>query len=218
MAHPRLWALLLCLMLAFCSRLAAADTPIADPIADYLAIDVPDRAANSGGIWIIKKVELDVDGDGKPEVFVGTWYRKSGPNTWLWAGYTPVSGGYRRITPAHSDVLIDFDNIFVGEIPALQRQGMAQAYSLELDNKDRDQSNMVSDLEYYVIENGQLVQQSAGPLDRDDPEQLAVYQALFGPNRKQREVPRVESYSVGQLAAKGYKIPNWNKPQELSHK
>ena len=213
MAYPRIQAFLTCLILAFCSRLEAADTLITDPIADYLAMEVPDRVANSGGVWIIKKVEVDVDGDGKSEVFVGTWYRKSGPNTWLWAGYAPVPGGYHRITPEHSDVLIDFNNVFVGEIPALKRQGMAQAYSLELDNKDRDQSNMLSDLEYYVIENGQLVQQSAGPLDRDDPEQLAVYEALFGPSRKQREVPRIESYSVGQLAAKGYKIPNWNKPQ-----
>jgi hypothetical protein len=214
MAYPRIQALIICLILALGARLAAADIPIADPIADYLAMNVPDRIANSGGIWIIKKVEVDVDGDGKPEVFVGTWYRRSGPNTWLWTGYTQVPGGFRRITPEHSDVLIDFDNIFVGEIPALNRQGMAQAYSLELDNKNRDQSNMISDLEYYFIENGLLVQQSAGPLDRDDPEQLAVFEALFGPNRKQREVPRIESYSVGQLAAKGYKIPNWNRPQQ----
>ena len=214
MAYPRIQALITCLIVALGTRLAAADTPIADPMADYLAMNVPDRIANSGGIWIIKKVEVDVDGDGKPEVFVGTWYRKSGPNTWLWAAYTQVPGGFRRITPEHSDVLIDFDNIFIGEIPALKRQGMAQAYSLELDNKNRDQSNMISDLEYYVIENGQLVQQSAGPLDRDDPEQLAVYEALFGPNRKQREVPRIESYSAGQLAVKGYKIPNWNRPQQ----
>ena len=172
---------------------------------------VPDRVRNTGGLWVIKKVEVDIKGDGSPDIFVGTWYRKSGPNTWLWVGYQKDGDGYRRITPADSDVLIDFDNIYVGEIPDLQRQGLVQGYSLELDNKDRDQSNLLSDLEYYYVDNGTLVEQSAGPLDRDDPSQKETYDFFFGPTRKIREAPKVESFTVFDLIHHGYTMPDWAK-------
>ena len=197
--------------LSFLWYAAASGQDIKDPIADYLAMKVPDRAENTGGLLVIKRVEVDIDGNGTSDVFVGTWYRKSGPNTWLWVGYQKDSDGYRRITPADSDVLIDFDNIYVGEIPDLQRQGLVQGYSLELDNKDRDQSNLISDLEYYYVDNGNLVQQSAGPLDRDDPDQKQTYDFFFGPNRKVRETPRVESLTIIDLIHRGYVMPDWAK-------
>jgi hypothetical protein len=202
-------ALLTCLSFCLCGFVNGQN--IKDPIADYLAMNVPDRTQNTGGLWVIKTVEVDIDGDGSPEIFVGTWYRKSGPNTWLWAGYQKDGDGYRRITPADSDVLIDFNNIYVGQIPEIQRQGLVQGYSLELDNKDRDQSNLLSDLEYYYVDNGTLVQQSAGPLDRDDPSQGETYAFFFGPNRKIRETPKVESFTIMDLIHRGYTMPDWAK-------
>ena len=180
--------------------------PITDPIADYLAMDVPDRKANAAPMMILKRVTVDLDGNHQPEVFVGTWYRRSGPNTWLWAAYKPVSGAYRRITPANADVLIDFNGVYVGPIPALHREGMVQGYSLELDNQDRDQSNLLSDVTYYYIEGDQLVEQGSGPLDRDDPEQRKTYEFFFGPHRQVRDVPRIESFSVGELIRLGYRL------------
>jgi hypothetical protein len=189
---------------------AVGESPISDPIADYLAMNVPDRVANVGKLLVLKKVEVDLDGNGKNEVFVGTWYRNSGPDTWLWAGYAPIEGGFRRITPADSDILIDFDGIYVGYLPDVGRQGMAQAYSLELTNKDRDQSNMISDLSFYYIDNGALVQQGTGALDRDDPDQEAKFEYYFGPNRKITGTPKIESFTVFELAKRGYHIPLWH--------
>jgi hypothetical protein len=189
---------------------AVGESPISDPIADYLAMNVPDRVANVGKLLVLKKVEVDLDGNGKNEVFVGTWYRNSGPDTWLWAGYAPIEGGFRRITPADSDILIDFDGIYVGYLPDVGRQGMAQAYSLELINKDRDQSNMISDLSFYYIDNGVLVQQGTGALDRDDPDQEAKFEYYFGPNRKITGTPKIESFTVFELAQRGYQIPLWH--------
>ncbi|MBV8173386.1 MAG: hypothetical protein JO151_02330 [Verrucomicrobia bacterium] len=188
---------------------ASAEMAIQDPIVDYMAMNVPDRVTNVGRLLVIKKVEIDMEGNGKNDVFVGTWYRNSGPNTWLWAGYAPIAGGYERITPADSDVLIDFDAIYVGYLPDIGRRGMAQAYSLELDNRDRDQSNMISDLSFYYVENGKLMQQGTGALDRDDPEQESKFQYYFGPNRKISATPKIESFTVPELVQRGYRIPIW---------
>src|SRR5271165_1654340 len=197
-------------VLLLTSSAALAEPPITDPIADYLAMNVPDRIANVGRLLVIKKVEIDLEGNGKNDVFVGTWYRNSGPDTWLWAGYAPIEGGFRRITPGDSDILIDFDGIYVGYLPDVGRQGMAQAYSLELTNKDRDQSNMISDLSFYYVDNGVLVQQGTGALDRDDPDQEAKFEYYFGPNRKISETPKIESFTVFDLAQRGYHIPVWH--------
>jgi hypothetical protein len=165
--------------------------------------------ANVGRLLVIKKVEVDLEGDGKNDVFVGTWYRNSGPDTWLWVGYEPVVDGYERITPADSDVLIDFDGIYVGDLLEVNRHGMAQAYSLELTNKDRDQSNVISNLTFYYIENGRLAEQGTGALDRNEPDQEAIFQHYFGPERKMSGTPRTESFTVMDLAKRGYHIPNW---------
>jgi len=131
-----------------------AESSIQDPIADYLAMNVPDRVTNVDRLLVLKRVEVDLPKDGKKEVFVGTWYRNSGPDIWLWTAYRPVDGGYERITPVDSDVLIDFDKIYVGELLDEQKHGTAQAHSLELPNSNREQSNMISDLSFYYIEEG----------------------------------------------------------------
>jgi len=201
------WALAYALLET--GTVALAGSPITDPIADYLAMNVPDRMANVGRLLVIKKVEIDLEGNGKNDVFVGTWYRNSGPDTWLWTGYAPTADGYERITPADSDVLIDFDGIYVGDLPDVGRHGMAQAYSLELTNKDRDQSNMISDLTFYYIVDGRLAQQGTGALDRSEPDQEAKFQYYFGPDRKLSGTPRIESFTVMDLAKRGYRIPNW---------
>jgi hypothetical protein len=193
----------------------AASEVITDPIADYLSMDVPDRAENVGRLLVLKRVEVDMEGNGKPIVFVGTWYRKSGPNTWLWVGYAPVAGGFQRITD--SDILIDFAGIYVGPIPALHRNGMVQAYSLELDNQDRDQSNMISDLEYYYVDGGKLVEQGAGALDREDPEQKATFDSFFGEKRAPSGTPKITSYTVGDLIRRGYHLPNWSARPEAAN-
>lgn len=205
-----MWRLSLLIMI-FALTSARANEIVSDPIADYLSMNVPDRAENAGRLLLLKQVEVDMEGNGKPAVFIGTWYRKSGPNTWLWVAYVPVVGGFQRITD--SDILIDFAGIYVGPIPALHRSGLVQAYSLELDNQDRDQSNMISDLEYYYVDGGKLVQQGAGALDRDDPDQKAIYDYFFGPQRPTMGTPKITSYSVGELVQRGYHLPTWAKGQ-----
>jgi hypothetical protein len=206
--RPRTIFLMILLGMAFVSsNRVEGSPPIQDPIVDYLAMNVPDRATNVGRLLVVKRATVDIANDGQQEVFVGTWYRNSGPDTWLWVGYKPVQGGYERMTD--SDLLIDFNNIFVGELPAIRKHGMAQAYSLELTNSERGQSNMISDLSLYYLEQGKLVQKSMGPLDLDDPDQKAQFDYFFGPNRKADTQPKIESFTVQELVQRGYSLPNW---------
>jgi len=180
---------------------------VRDPVAEYLAMSVPDRTSNAAPLLVVKRVTVDLDGDGQREVFIGTWYRRSGPNTWLWVGYAPVAGGYHRITPETEDVLIDFNGIYVGLIPELGRQGMVQGYSLELDNEERNQSNLLSDVTYYYLNDAQLVEKGTGPLDREDPDGQLRYNYFFGPNRQVRDHPTVETFSAEDLVRQGYRLP-----------
>ncbi len=182
---------------------------VADPIAAYLAMNIPDRARNAGRLLVLKTVEVDLKGNGDKTMFVGTWYRNSGPNTWLWAGFAPTAGGYDLVTPSDSDVLIDFEGIYVGVLPEIGHYGMAQAYSLELDNKDRDQSNMISDLTFYYLDGKQLVEKGSGPLDRSDPQQNKIFDFYFGPDRKVSSEPKIKAFTVVDLIRMGYKIPRW---------
>jgi hypothetical protein len=182
-----------------------------DPIADYLAMNVPDRVTGVGHMLLIKVVHVDLDGNGQQELFVGTWYRKSAPNTWLWAGYAPVPGGFQRITADDTDTLIDFDNIYVGPLPGIAREGMAQAYSLKLDAEEREQSNLISDVTFYFMADGRLVEQNTGPLDREDPGDEQRYETLFGSNRKVRERPVIETITTQDLLKRRYLLPDWAK-------
>ena len=73
------FCLLVLLILGFAAGSVRANQVIADPIADYLSMNVPDRAENAGRLLVLKRVEVDMEGNGNPVVFVGTWYRMSGP-------------------------------------------------------------------------------------------------------------------------------------------
>jgi hypothetical protein len=68
---------------------------------------------------------------------------------------------------------------------------------------------MISDLTFYYVENGELTEQGTGALDREDPDQNAKFEFYFGPNRKVTGVPKVESFTIFELAQRGYHIPIW---------
>jgi len=88
-------------------------------------------------------------------------------------------------------MLIDFDKIYVGELPDEQKHGMAQAYSLELPNSDREQSNIISDLSFYYIEEGKLVQKGTGAFNLDDPEQKANFDFISVRTAKWSRPPKL---------------------------
>jgi hypothetical protein len=186
---------------------------IVDPIRDYLLMDVADRKEYVGTVESLSRVTLDLDGDGKDEVFVGAWYRYSGSKSaFYWTGYAPVDGGYRRITSATEDVYLQFDDIYVGFIQECSSQGLVQAYGVKFDDSDSGIPSKIEGVTFYYINNGSLTVMERGALDLSNQADKAFFEKYFGPMRKTRRVTKVESFTADKLRQKGYIIPNWESP------
>lgn len=190
----------------------AEANPIEDPIADYLAMRVPDRTDYIGTLDHVDRVKVDVDGDETDEVFIGTPYQYSGTMEVFWAGYRSVEGGYERITPADQDITIgSFEVIYVGPLAEISTQGLATADDIEVDNPQSGNITKVGMLRFYYIANGRLVEEERGPLDVAVPEQKTAYQRYFGGDRVTRKAI-IETFSRQQLQEMGYTIPDWEPP------
>jgi hypothetical protein len=189
-------------------------SPIQDPIADFLAMHVPDRIEYAGTPEVVKRVKIDVDGDGSDEVFIGVPYRYSGAkNDFRWVGYTSVQGGYERITPASSDIYISsFENIFAGNLVEISKQGLACAYGVAVDNRKDANIIGVESMHFYTIVNNVLIDEDRGSLNLSIRSDKAIYDRYFGPSRKTRSVTSNETFTTQQLRQMGYTIPNWEPP------
>lgn len=188
--------------------------PIQDPIADYLAMQVPDRFEYVGTPEFIQRVKVDVDGDGTDEIFVGTWYRFSGSKeTYYWACYKAVQGGYVRITPADKDVMISsFEGIYAGLIEEVSKQGLVMAYDISIDSPEEANVTAVGNLHYYTIADGQLIDEDRGALNLANQADKTIYEKYFGPERETRTPSSNETFTAAQLQQLGYTIPNWEPP------
>jgi hypothetical protein len=182
---------------------------IQHPIADYLAMKVPDRTEYIGTLDHVDSAKIDVDGDGKEEVFVGAPYKYSGTMEVLWVGYRPVEGGYQRITPADRDIMIgSFEDIYAGPLAEIAKQGLATADDIEVDSPESGNVTKVGMLRFYYLANGRLVVEERGALDLTIAEQRTAYERYFGKERVTRKAT-IESWDRDQLQAMGYTIPNW---------
>jgi hypothetical protein len=199
--------------LVFEAPLGLAD-PIQDPIADYLAMNVQNRIEYAGTPEVVMRVKIDIDGDGKNEVFVGTPYRYSGAKNDLnWACYMPIQGGYQRITPADKDISIpSFEKIYAGNIAEISKQGLVYAFGVTVDNPKDANVTGVESLHYYTIANNTLIDDDRGGLNLSNATDKAIYDRYFGPHRQTRVVASNETFTKEQLQQMGYTIPNWEPP------
>lgn len=190
----------------------AEGNPIQDPVADYLAMQVPDRTDFIGTLDHVDRVKIDVDGDGNDEVFIGAPYKYSGTMEVFWVGFKPVEGGYQRITPAEKDITIgSFETIYAGPLTEISKQGLATADDIEVDNRQSGNVTRVGMLKFYYIANGQLVEEQRAALDLAVPADKATYESYFGKARVTRKAA-IETFSREQLQEMGYTIPNWEPP------
>lgn len=188
--------------------------PTQDPMADFLAMNVPDRIEYSGTPEVVKRIKIDVNGDGNPEIFIGVPYRYSGAkNDFNWSCYMPVQGGYERITPADKDISIpSFERIFAGNLVEVSKQGLAYAFGATVgDSKNADVTSVES-LHFFTISNNVLVDENRGALDLNIPADRTIYDRYFGPGRQTRSVTSSDTFTAQQLQQMGYTIPNWEPP------
>lgn len=185
--------------------------PIQDPITDYLSLQVPDRSEFIGTLEFVRRVKVDVDGDGKDETFIGTWYRHSGSNrAYYWSAYKQVQGGYERITAANKDIHIaSFENAYIDLIAESSKQGIVAAYDIEVDTSENADVTKVGELHFYCIANDSLADQNFGALDLSNPAHKTIYERYFGPDVQTRKPSSIETFSNQQLQEMGYQIPNW---------
>jgi hypothetical protein len=174
---------------------------------------VPARSDYVGTLEFVQRVKVDIDGDGNDEVFIGTSYRYSGAKyDFNWAGYIPVEGGFQRITPSNEDVsMATFEDIYIGPLTEVSRQGLATADDIEVDNPESGNITKVGLLRFYYIADGRLVEEERGSLDLTVPEQKTTHERYFGKDRVTRKAT-MESFSREQLQQMGYTIPNWEPP------
>lgn len=206
--------LLRCAAASICLVGVATAGPIQDPIADYLAMQVPDRSEYVGTLDFLQRVKVDVDGDGSDEVFVGTWYRYSGSKeAYYYAGYRQKHDGYARITSANADVQISsFETIFAGSLQEISKQGLAEARDIEVDSPQSGNATKVGMLTFYYIANGHLVEELRAALNLAVPVDKIAYERYFGEKRVTRKAT-IATFSRDQLQQMGYSIPNWEPAQ-----
>jgi hypothetical protein len=190
-----------------------AEGPIQNPIADYLAMQVPGRSEYVGALQFIKRVNIDIDGDGTDEVFVGTWYRYMGSkDAYYWSAYKAIpGGGYSRLTPSGSDVFLLFDNVFTGLIQERSIQGLVQYYGGQATTTDGGELARTN-LYFYYIENGELKEEHRGELNLSNSADKAVYDRYFGEGVQSRRLSSTDTFTAQQLQQMGYTIPNWEPP------
>lgn len=203
-------SLLILVAATFLGGNAWAD-PIPDPIRDYLSLQVPERSEFIGTLEFIQRVKVDVDGDGADEIFIGTWYRHSGSNqAYYWSAYKEVKGGYQRITSPNQDVHIaSFENVYIGLIQEISKQGIVAAYDVETDTPENAEVIKVGELHFYHLTDDRLVDQKSGPLDLAHAEQKKTYDRYFGMSVKTRKPTSIDTFTSDQLKQMGYAIPNW---------
>lgn len=205
--------LFVCIVAYACLIARVGANPISDPIADYLAMQVPDRSEFIGTLEFVQRVKIDVDDDGTEEMFVGTWYRHSGSKeAYYYTGYKQVQGGYQRITLANTDVQVtSFETIFAGLLQEVAKQGLATAGDIEVDSPESGNVTKVGMLRFYYIVNEQLVVDERGALDLAVPADKAAYDRYFGKDRVTRKAT-IETFDRQQLQQMGYTLPNWEPP------
>ena len=192
---------------------ACAD-PIQEPIRDYLSLQVPERSEFIGTLEFIQRVKVDVDGDGTDEIFIGTWYRHSGSNqAYYWSAYKEVKGGYQRVTPPNQDIhIVSFENVYIGLIQEISKQGIVAAQDVETDTPENAEVIKVGELHFYYVDEGGLVDKKSGSLDLSNAEQKKTYDRYFGMSTKTRKPTSIETFTSQQLKQMGYTIPNWEPP------
>lgn len=179
---------------------------VADPMRDYLSMDVSDRREFLDRYGTIYRAKCDVDGDGKDEVLIGTVYEQSGNKTIYWTVYTPSGSQFNRISSATSDVPIALRDAFIGRVEEEGKPGLL-VVDEPVKNELRE-ATAWQKVVFFYIQDGALKEKALPPLDLRVASDDAFYEKYFGERRESRPLV-IESMTTEELIAAGYNIPSW---------
>jgi hypothetical protein len=202
------------LLLAFtCVRiallvLAAPAHSISDPIQDFLQLRNRDQAVEIPAIKGIRVLQLDIDGDGRPETLIAA-DGDGGRQGNYWTVYVPQDDGFERLSAPSKDVMFREDMFYVGHVETpdgRKLQGLLAYYP----------GKGGGDLALYELSNGYMVKTNLGSLNLQNPQDRAFWEKYFaGPSEDEpygslTDHP-VQHLSLQDLAAKHYDLTAVNR-------
>lgn len=198
---------------------------VRDPIADFLNLPIVGRFSDASEVINIRKVTLDLEGDGSDVIFVGHQKMWTGDNRSVYyVPYQRTPWGYKRLLSADSDMAIDFHggnklNVFVGWVIKQHKEGLLivnPTYEYAHDDPEKVLPvQKFSSCKFYQIQNGQLIATELGPLNLNISEDKIFYERYFGIKANSRPI-QIKNYSVEELKRMGYQIPNWKQLPTLT--
>lgn len=192
----------------------AADTPLRDPVADFLSLPIKDRYTDGSEVVTIYRASIDIDSDGSPETLVGHHKMWWGDNDGIyWAIYTKDGDHFKRLTKPDEDVRLQLydgnpDFMYVGGVTEQRGAGLLMAVPLLQRSDEKAELIGIEHLIFTSIENGHAITKELPGLDFSKEADKAFYKKYFAQAGHQGGFA-VEKISAKQLKEQGYRIPNW---------
>ena len=202
------FTLALCIFCSTSMSFVRAQTIISDPIQDYLNPASLDMNIAMKQSKELLKLTLDINGDGKPVVFLALpcFYVKHGG--FSWTAYVPTAGGYIKAAFAKEGPTLTFypNRVFLGAIPELGgRHALITAYAGHGSGEIHAfwiKNYIISEqiINVYTYEEEGLSSGSSQP---------AIFQQYFpdAGNPNAQDPYPVQHITFDALRAQGYSIP-----------
>lgn len=185
-------------------------------IQDHLNSNDESRFELSDGLELSELVsirvrELDVDGDGISEVFVGHGRMWTGDNNGTyWTVYSKSEEGYTKVSPEKQNIRILFNDhgaqYFCGEIDSLGGQCLIVAE--EISRKDPKKFEKAR---IFQLKDGKILMEDLGALDVEIPfGKNIIENYLDAFSEKSRKLFFVEDVNAKELKIRGYKLDVWD--------
>ena len=192
-----------------------------------MQLPIEERYTDVSRVVRVHEIRVDLDGDGVDELFVGHRMMWWGDNYGLYGAFYKKSVlGYVRLTPKDEAIAIDprffgqRDTTFCGFIREINGEGLLVLANDFVSHDPEDSEKLIQPGSYssrriFRVEQDRLEVIELGPLDLHSKEGKAFYDEYFK-GQTTRSVQPDNSYSVDELKAKGYEIPDWTQATQMT--
>ena len=195
---------------------------IEDPIANHLNVMTDGRLELSQGLGDLKSLvnittlDLDIDGNGVDELFVGHQRPWTGDVRGVyWSVYQRSESGYIRVSSQTRDLRLVFggegDWYYCGRVDWSEHEGL-----LIVETQTRIDPLYYETARFIYLNEGKLHIDNIGPIDTGESRGKQIYeQYLTQPRKLPRNLSNIIHLSSGLLTQRGYNLSYW-KSKDLS--